>query len=569
MGSSSASIERPEAPTAAERPRAYSYVRFSTPEQAKGASYERQIEMAQAYARERGLQLAETTYRDLGVSAYRHKNAETGALRAFLNTVEHGDVPPGSYLLVESLDRVTRNSILDAQALFLLIINSGITLVTLSDRREYSRESVNANPTELIVSIAIMMRGHEESATKSRRVSDAYDRKRKAAAQRTDTGKPFTRMLPAWLAYDEHSQSYAAIRERATVIQAIFRMADEGLGQHAIAQRLNAQREPTFGGRGNQRKADAWHRTYIKKLLMNSAVVGTFTPHQRRRDAQGNRRRVPLDPVENYFPAIIERDLFERVASRAQTTAPRGRNATAEPKSIFAGLLRCAHCGGTVTRMPKGDNNVYLICSRANRRLGCKYQAVRYGDVEGALRTNARAIIEDAPRGQETEDIEAELVSLDWRVSELADKARELADELIGERDHSVRDTLRAALRDKTRELEDARRRLRDLRDRRETLAKPSVARRLKAVEQALTQEPFSVVEANKALKEAVSHIVLNPETAELTLHWRHAPERPTEAGLFYSRHMTTFDEAPGGYVYRATRGAKGAKATKGTNTPT
>src|SRR5262245_16904987 len=101
--SNSASIEPPEVPTAAERPRrAYSYVRFSTPDQAKGASYERQIEMAQAYARERGLELAETTYKDLGVSAYRHRNAETGALRAFLDAVEHGDIPRGSYLLVES-----------------------------------------------------------------------------------------------------------------------------------------------------------------------------------------------------------------------------------------------------------------------------------------------------------------------------------------------------------------------------------------------------------------------------------------------------------------------------------
>src|SRR5262249_26972894 len=116
-----------------QKPLAYSYVRFSTPEQAKGASYERQIQMAQKYARERGWQLAETTYKDLGVSAYRHKNAETGALRAFLNAVEQGDIPRGSFLLVESLDRVTRNSILEAQSLFLLIINSGITLVTISD----------------------------------------------------------------------------------------------------------------------------------------------------------------------------------------------------------------------------------------------------------------------------------------------------------------------------------------------------------------------------------------------------------------------------------------------------
>ncbi len=64
-----------------QRPKAFSYVRFSTPDQAKGASYDRQIEAAQAYAQQRGLELAETTYKDLGVSAFRRTNAQTGALR--------------------------------------------------------------------------------------------------------------------------------------------------------------------------------------------------------------------------------------------------------------------------------------------------------------------------------------------------------------------------------------------------------------------------------------------------------------------------------------------------------
>jgi hypothetical protein len=62
-------------------------------------------------------------------------------------------------------------------------------------------------------------------------------------------------------------------------------------------------------------------------------------------------------------------------------------------------------------------------------------------------------------------------------------------------------------------------------------------------VGQALAHKPLNVVEVNKALKEAVSRIVLNPETAELTLHWHHAPEQPTEAGPFYSRHYKGFDE--------------------------
>ena len=64
-------------------PIAYSYVRFSTPEQAKGRSYERQIEAAAAYAKEHGLTLADYTFEDLGVSAFRGKNAQTGALVPF------------------------------------------------------------------------------------------------------------------------------------------------------------------------------------------------------------------------------------------------------------------------------------------------------------------------------------------------------------------------------------------------------------------------------------------------------------------------------------------------------
>ena len=52
-------------------------------------------------------ELAEDTYKDLGVSAFRSKNSKTGALRAFLKAVEEGDIPRGSFLLVESLDRLT------------------------------------------------------------------------------------------------------------------------------------------------------------------------------------------------------------------------------------------------------------------------------------------------------------------------------------------------------------------------------------------------------------------------------------------------------------------------------
>ena len=70
----------------------------------------------------------------------------------------------GSYLIVESLDRVSRNEILDALDLFLSIIKAGVAIVTLSDGHVYDKAKITANFTDLIISLSIMSRAHEESS---------------------------------------------------------------------------------------------------------------------------------------------------------------------------------------------------------------------------------------------------------------------------------------------------------------------------------------------------------------------------------------------------------------------
>src|SRR5262249_55658961 len=88
---------------------AYSYIRFSTPEQMKGDSLRRQTEAAADWCRRHNVSLdTSTTLRDLGRSAYTGKhreNADRHALASFLKMVEQGKVVRGSYLLIENLDR--------------------------------------------------------------------------------------------------------------------------------------------------------------------------------------------------------------------------------------------------------------------------------------------------------------------------------------------------------------------------------------------------------------------------------------------------------------------------------
>jgi hypothetical protein len=94
-------------------PTAYSYLRFSNPSQAKGDSTRRQHELRDNWlARNPAIKL-DVGFRldDKGISAFKGKNLETGALGAFIKAVDAGKVKKGSFLILEKLDRFSRTDV--------------------------------------------------------------------------------------------------------------------------------------------------------------------------------------------------------------------------------------------------------------------------------------------------------------------------------------------------------------------------------------------------------------------------------------------------------------------------
>src|ERR1035437_2157669 len=108
---------------------AYSYVRFSTEKQELGASLARQDQLAEKYAKDHNLTLSAQTYKDLGVSAFKGLNSSQGALSLFLKACNDKIIPKGSYLLVESLDRLSRQDVPTALKNFQALIDKGIVIV--------------------------------------------------------------------------------------------------------------------------------------------------------------------------------------------------------------------------------------------------------------------------------------------------------------------------------------------------------------------------------------------------------------------------------------------------------
>src|ERR1700719_681554 len=88
------------------RPIAYSYARFSTPQQERGDSERRQIEAARQYAEQHRFILDESVVVDRGVSAFAGKNVSEGALGEFIKRVEREKIARGSALFVDHQKRL-------------------------------------------------------------------------------------------------------------------------------------------------------------------------------------------------------------------------------------------------------------------------------------------------------------------------------------------------------------------------------------------------------------------------------------------------------------------------------
>lgn len=368
-------------------PTAYSYIRFSQISQAKGGSLERQETTAEEYAEREGLTLdTKLDLRDMGVSAFKGKNSRRGALSEFMEAVESGKVSPGSFLLIENMDRLTRLPVMQALAVFQRILAGGIVLVTLKNGMKYSEESLAQDWTQLMPVLFDMSRGWGESDRKSELLTKAWRKKKEAAA--SPDRKPMGDVAPRWLEYVQDEETgescYKPIAERVEVVNRIFQLALDGYGHGAIASILNKDGVAPFkrpGADMKDGKRSTWGLTSIGTLLANRAVLGEYQPWS---IAGSLEKRTKAGPaVPNYFPQIVDLSLFNRVQDAVASRKIHRSTKQTKSFNIWAGVAVCASCGANMTVNTKGRSRLnpevplsYLICS--NREKGmCEGTGVR------------------------------------------------------------------------------------------------------------------------------------------------------------------------------------------------
>ncbi len=409
--------------------KAYSYIRISSKKQLDGYGIARQTAKAQAYADANGLDL-DKELQDVG-SGFHGEHVKFGELGGFLKLVKEKKIPVGSTLIVESLDRLSREDVLIAQRQFIDILLADITIVTLMDNQVYHKDR---DFTQLIFSLTIMQTANEESSKKRFRQEDNI-RKNKLAALEGKSVYNFAGVT--WIDQIRVSgKEYRfELNDHANTVRKMYEMYDSGIGVHSIVRYLNENSYPIFKDGANKNKI--WKDAAVRRILRDEAAIGTYHVLE---TVEG-KRVLMGDPLVNYYPAAVNEELFWRVQRRHTDVSIPGRTGR-KFSNLFATLTKCSQCnrplrlvqsGGTFTGGRR--DNLFMCRGRFERGLetcDSKPKSFPYDALEQAVLTHIDDFTLDVEisggQNRKTDGIRQEIETAERKVADLSDRRAILVD---------------------------------------------------------------------------------------------------------------------------------------------
>jgi len=331
---------------------AFSYQRVSSGKQATEdrTGIERQNESFLPFCTKHGLTPNPDPLVDKGVSAFRSTHQKTGALGAFIEAAEAGSIPPGAVLVVEDVDRFSRDTASRAEELLLKLFNQELALGIVRDDVIVDRAKYDGDIGVRVMLLTRRDAANDFSEKLSGRIQNVWAKRRHSWEQ---NGTPYLGKgsRPFWLGDD--GQKFTVNQNDAETIRLIFRLsAEENMGSTQIAKHL--QELGIRGARGG-----AFSAPRVNKVLTDQRVIG---------------EKVWPDGevAKGYFPRVVDQELWEKnAAARERRDDNKGRaGRSTVVNNILAGTVFCA-CGAPMSfgqsskqvRTKRGTSYPYLRCT--------------------------------------------------------------------------------------------------------------------------------------------------------------------------------------------------------------
>ncbi|MEG8247214.1 recombinase family protein [Pseudomonas paracarnis] len=343
-------------------PTGYAYIRYSTRRQGADDkdSVTRQKSSIRAIAGRHGVEVPEENFfYENGVSAYTGENSKTGKLKDLIDQIENLSIAPGDFVFVESIDRLSRQRLLQAKDLVYGILKKGVILVTTMDGYIYKLHEDQADIMKQDIMLTVISsRAHEESLTKSNRRKSAW---KKAKTEAEETG----------IVFNKNRLPYGVIFEEKTNTLVIDKKAQEEI--EFILENLKREGVTSTIKKANAFAAINWTQARVKDIFDTKYVLGYFMS-QTKIDG-----KMVLDKhIENYYPKIVSASLFleaKEAMTNRKVKKHQGR-VTQNNANIFRHSCFCERCGKSLVFMnnynSKGSRYFYMTCQQNIENGNCK-----------------------------------------------------------------------------------------------------------------------------------------------------------------------------------------------------
>jgi DNA repair exonuclease SbcCD ATPase subunit len=189
------------------------------------------------------------------------------------------------------------------------------------------------------------------------------------------------------------------------------------------------------------------------KILRNRAVIGEFQPYKL---VDGKRQPIG-DPIPDYFPPVIDKELFYQVQAQLQANAEKKGNAggrTGKVSNLFTHVIKCGLCGYPMHFINKGKppKGKYLVCDASRRLKTCTAKPIRYEEFEQLFFDNFEEldISQLIPGEDETQarinELEKLLTVNRQRLLEIDSKVENFSDTIGRTKDSRIREQLEKKL---------------------------------------------------------------------------------------------------------------------------
>lgn len=328
------------------------YVRFSSHNQTE-QSIEGQTRVCQEFCQRHNIKIVEI-YADRATSA--SKNTEKRV--SFLKMIKDSEKGLFDAVVVYKLDRFARSRYDSATYKYRLKKN-GVQLISAT-------ENITNNPEGIILESVLEGMAEFYSAELSQKINRGM---RESAYKHNSIGGA----LP--LGYKTVDKKLVIDEKTAPIVREAFTMYAEGHSVAEICRIFNARGYKTS-------KGTEFGKNSFSKIFRNERYIGTYTYHDYR--------------AEDAIPAIIDRDLWDRVQLRLKKikNSP-GRN-KAKRVYLLSGKLFCGHCGESMNGSCNGNKYAFYECyGKKSKYNGCQKRNLRKEYIERLVAQDALSLLTD------------------------------------------------------------------------------------------------------------------------------------------------------------------------------